>query len=973
MDALERIKDIDLRELHRLELGGGNPQQGSCPWPDHPQKQTGKSGAFSYYPDTNSCYCWVCDAGGSTIDYWMLLHGMDFATAVRDLADKYGIELERLTPEQEVKLSGEKRREEALSFALGFYVRQLTEAGPMLDYLTGRGFTLDTIKAARLGFASGQLSAAVLGSTKAIEQRGLSLADFVYLVDEQGRELPNQPNPYSARLIAQDPNGKLRDYLRNRIVFPMFKRGRVVQLSGRDVTGKSERKYLNLKLPQTALYFDDNVGGDRVLVCEGLPDTLTAVQWGFKACGQQGTGGIAKVASRFKRCRRVDVCFDMDGPGRESAVKAAKAIHMEQENGEVRIVALPEGFKDVNEFAQKHGREAFEALLEGARPLLDVLIDGLNPDDAAIKREAETKEVLRLVAHLGPFHHEPYFNRIKARLKVSIGVIKELFKRIVADQEPAPGTPEGEGPELTIDYTESEEIVPAQGFRFGEVIKGNVTTFLPVTRKIEEDGKARTVKRWEPMLITVAHEGHGHKVAIQPCADLALSPSERRRIPTENVVRGRWRAERKFPYSVENFVKGAVADVDAAELYADIVALLRRYIWLPGPIDHEVVAVWIMMTYVYRIFNTVSYLHLHGVRESGKTNLASLIEELAFNAKQSASQSESTLFRNVEGNCCTMLLDESERLTNPDPKSTAYQIMLISNAGYKKGGCVDRSEPDPIIKGNFVPTSFDVFCPKVFASINELYYVLASRCIIIPCLRATAGELEAAGVKDLAQNVHREAPTFADLRDRLHCWALLHFPAIHKAYTDTLIESEGLKHLRGRERELWMPLLTVASHIDEVRCGGDPVRRRELIDSSDSISLRLLSAQFAKEQDRRLTESDQAIEVVALTLLYEAVTGGEISPVRSDWSDGSMFVLSHLSELLTLHLRESGLLGQERTFTAQRLVGLLTKTKAIDGAKDRDRIRVGEKVVRVVMIRPEQLKEVVIRLGGRISATPAAL
>lgn len=971
MSGLHDIKALDMRDLASLELrGSGKVQQGRCPFPKHPKEQTGKTGAFTYYVATNTFNCWVCQAGGSTIDFWARLHDRDAAWAIVDLAERHGIKLKQWTPEDEAKFAGERRREDALAYAADFYHGQLLKAGPVINYLADRGLSLDTARDLRLGYANKQLAACVKGDP-GLTDRGLSLADFLMMVDEEGREISDQTSAFSAKLIAQNPEGRQWDYFRDRLVFPIIRHGRIVHMSARDLSNKEgARKYLNLPHPAQALYLEDNITTDLAIVFEGLPDTASAHEWGFPACGQQGTSGIAKFASRFRKTRRVVVFFDMDGPGRESAVKTAIAIHMAMEGGEVFVGSLPEGFKDVNEFkAAGKTREDFAALVDAAKPLLDLMLDAIKADAPMAQIEGEVNALLRLVAHLGPFHHETWIAKVKTKLRVPVSTVREAFKRITSEVERAIANGEGgDGGTVMerIDFTAGVEIVPALDFHFEGAPRGNVTTFMQFTREVEEDGKVKKIKRWEPMTIFTAHADKGPKIEISPSWDLSLSPNERRRVPSESAVRGRWRIESKFGYSVENFVRGQVSEVSGYGLFDDIVSVLRRYIWLPNPDDHEVIAAWIMMTYVYRLFHAVGYLHLRGVRESGKTNMGFLIEELAFNAKQSASQSESVMFRSIESSCRTMIMDEAEKLNNPDPKSTTFQLMLIANAGYKRGGSVERSEPDPVFKGGFIPTAFDVYCPKVFASIADLYYVLASRCIVIECLRATDAELDDAKIKDLAQGVHRETANLADLRDRLYCWSQLAFPAIHRAYTETLVEDPGLVHLRGREREMWLPLLSVVSTLDEERMRGlTHEQRAARIATRDLPSFRLLANQRVKESDRRLTESDQGFEVVALTILYEALQSSEIAPARLDLGDGIVYVMNHLAEHVTLGLQEAGLVRRESNLSVQRLAGLLSKTKVTDAA-DRGRERFGNKVQRTVVIRMERLAGVIKRLGGKV-------
>lgn len=966
MDALDRIKQLDIRDLGGLTFPRehGNALQGKCPFPGH-GPQTGKTPSFTFYPKNNTCFCWGCKRGGTAIDFWMHLHGIqDAAWAIKDLADRYHIPLE-LSPEQERQIRQEREREDVLEYAANFYQKQLEKAAPVIAHLTDdRGFTLETIQELRLGLASGQLLAAVRGDSS-LADKGLNEQKFV-----------------DAGLIWEDPETKTRrDRWRDRVVFPIIQRGRVVQMSARDLPEKlkgraaSEKKYLILPAPITAMYLESGIQSELTCVFEGLPDTVTAHQWGLPATGQQGTHGMDRHAAKFKRCKRVICFFDVDAnkAGQEGGRKAAKAIHLAMDGGgEVLIGQVPAPWNDVNDYAMagKTRADFEQECVATARPLLEVLVEDLDGAPTPAAKEGLAKEIMRLLTVAGPITQENVLKALKDRMGVSMGAVRSMFTKAQAEQAEATasaqakagGEPDGD----RVSFTSGREIVPAQDFHLDAPARAFTCTFLQYTRTISEQGKERKVKRWEPFLVTVTH-GEALGVTIRPVLDVPMSPSERRRVPFEAAVRNRWRPEGIHPHGVERFAKGEITRVDGLALFQDILGMLRRYIWLPNPVDLEVVAVWIMMTYVYRLFGALGYLHLHGVRESGKSNLGSLIEELAHNAKQSAAQSQSVLFRSVEANCRTMVIDEAEKLMNPKPGTDEHQMMLIANSGYKAGIGVEISEPDPLNKGGWMPVSFDIYGPKVFASIAELHYVLASRCIHIPCLRATAEELAEAKIRDLSSNRHKEAPLIADIRDRLHVWALLHFQEIHRIYAEELADSEGLEHLRGREREMWMPLLAIATYLDNLRTGGDLVKEAELAEAGDLLSLRLVAAQKVKQANRQLVESDQSIELLILGAVYELITDEEaFVPIRRpDWGDGAMYPTKNLAEHISATLKDSGGFSETFRMTPSRLSNLLAKVGAID-SQDRQTVRTLNTRTRCLLLRAERIRSVIMRLGGTI-------
>lgn len=953
MDPIEQIKAIDLRDLlpSGIELRNN---VACCPFGDHQEK----TGSFRYYPDTNSFMCWGCRRGGSTIDLWMHLQGLDAKAAIKDLADRHHITLEARTPEQEARHDAARRQEEARAYAADFYARALEKAEPVMVYLAERGITAETARALRLGFANKQLTAAVKGDT-GVAARGIDIADF----DAAGLTRPETVEDGKTR--------KAHDYFRERITFPVVVRGRVVQMAGRAMPESlgghaGAPKYLNLPGALDCLYLEENIK-ERTYIFEGLPDTVTMHQWGVPAVGQLGTGGAEKQAAKFKRCRRVWICFDNDAAGRASADRTAKAIHRALDAGEVRILFPPEGHKDWNDWAVKTGGTAdeFHVLAKAAPALPDFLIDAYPAEADHAERHDHLKSIVALMTTMNATARDHYMKRLRDVTGLKAKAIEEMIDEAIGGGKKA-GQAAAEDHGAVILTETVTEIIPAQDFAFNSPARGNMATFLPVQRtQVDKEGNSRKIKKVEPVLIFVVHEA-GKPVAIRmrPARDLPLSDAEKRRVPNETGVRGRWRPDAKFPFGIERFVKGAVAEVDDVQLFNDILAVFRAHVVFPSPADAEVLVLFAMATYVYQLFEAFPYIHLHGIRESGKSDVGRILEELCFNAFMAASQTQSTVVRSAEMNCRVQIVDEAERLNNPKPDTADHEVMLIANSGYKRGAKAEKSEWDDIMKRH-VPTPFDIYSPKVFASIASLNYVLASRCIIIPCLRATPEELEAAQVVSLSQAMHVQAANLADIRDRLYCWALLRFPELRRVYVEEMIANPSLGHLRGRERELWLPLLTVAFHLDRARCGGDMDEMARQADDGLLLAQRMIEQQRNKERARRQFEAESSIEVATLRAAFDVITSGALGPESSSLTQ-QLYLIKDLATLVTEQLHEIGALRPDRVMGGKALSEMLRRTSAVsDDAFVRPRID-GEKK-RCVSLSQARLKDSIARLGGSVA------
>ena len=142
MSVTNEIKDrIDIVDLvsETVEMrGAGRNFTGFCPF--HHNVNTP---SFVVFPDTQTWKCFgECDEGGDVFNFVMKKEGWEFAEALRNLADRAGIELKPLTPEaQEEQEEGERLRS-LLEEAVIFYRHNMinTEAGKIAQaYLDRRG------------------------------------------------------------------------------------------------------------------------------------------------------------------------------------------------------------------------------------------------------------------------------------------------------------------------------------------------------------------------------------------------------------------------------------------------------------------------------------------------------------------------------------------------------------------------------------------------------------------------------------------------------------------------------------------------------------------------------------------------------------------------------------------------------------------------------------------------------------------
>jgi len=232
-----------------------------------------------------------------------------------------------------------------------------------------------------------------------------------------------------------------------------------------------------------------------------------------------------------------------------------------------------------------------------------------------------------------------------------------------------------------------------------------------------------------------------------------------------------------------------------AESVGLFIAKTKELIGLADERLYTMLAVWTAGTYLFPLFSAYPYINLTGEKGSGKTKVLDTIEQVAFNALQMVNPTPAVLFRVVHALKPTLLLDEIENLSTDDSR----EVRQIINAGYKRGATVPRCEGE----GHEI-RFFDVYSPKVIAAIKPIGEVTEDRAIIIVMTKPE--------VSDPRQNreIKSTDTIWQTVRNGFY---RLPFDYREKL-SNTDISSSLPAWLRARDRELWSPLLTLSTIID---------------------------------------------------------------------------------------------------------------------------------------------------------------
>jgi len=140
----------------------------------------------------------------------------------------------------------------------------------------------------------------------------------------------------------------------HRLLFPFYWKGEPVDIQGRDPEADKNRRFRNTGGKNPIPYNADDLvearrSGAPVFVCEGATDTLALSQSGRLVAGIVGTGGFKSAWLPYFADLDVYLAFDGDQAGREAAKKVS-TVFVEAGHRAPKVIRLPDGVKDINEF-----------------------------------------------------------------------------------------------------------------------------------------------------------------------------------------------------------------------------------------------------------------------------------------------------------------------------------------------------------------------------------------------------------------------------------------------------------------------------------------------------------------------------------------------------------------------------------------------------------------------------------------------
>ncbi|MCK5446709.1 MAG: DNA primase, partial [Gemmatimonadetes bacterium] len=323
----------------------------------------GEGPNFSVDPTRGIFKCFVCGEGGDVFSFLMKHLGLDFPSAVRQVASRVGVDVPDDSDRMEDPFAYLR---EVTAFAEEWFRSELMDAdvgAPAREYLLGRGIDPGAAEEYGLGFAPDgwrELREAALA-------RGIADDDLL----EAGL------------LATSDRADEPYDRFRNRLMFSILDlRDRPIAFGGRVLRKADERapKYINS--PETPIFHKSRTlyGLNRArhairreehsLVTEGFMDVLSLHIGGFPtAVAPLGTALTSEQADLLKRySSRVYLLYDSDSAGLKATFRAGDVLL--SSGCHPMVVTFPDG-EDPDSVLRDEGPEALRGYLADAVDVLE--------------------------------------------------------------------------------------------------------------------------------------------------------------------------------------------------------------------------------------------------------------------------------------------------------------------------------------------------------------------------------------------------------------------------------------------------------------------------------------------------------------------------------------------------------------------------------------------------------------------------
>jgi len=656
-DLIEKVRaqtDIVNVVCQYIKLDSHN--KALCPFHEE------RTPSFSVNPKGQYFHCFGCGVGGDVFRFLQLHLDKSFWEALSDLARQVGITINHLTKEDKQRIEEERTIEDILMATAQFYHQSLTPEAK--EYLTDRrGFAEEIITGFQIGYANGGLREYLLYK----RQQPLNLC-------------------LKAGVLKKVDSGAIRDYFYRRIIFPILKQGRVVYMTGRNLDVR-EPKYLHLPGKTRYLYNEDDLLNKDVIISEGIPDCLSAVQEGYSAVGVLGTSQFNDgYESRFSRCETVHLCLDGDRAGVKGALKIGGLI------GErARIVQLPEGL-DLNDYFRDHTKDDFDALVASAKDVIKYELDLIPRDTDKTELPLKLKPILEKLTGL---------DRPKAEAFLSYE-IKPRFNLKKTDID---------GYRQSINKRRKEEEKTAKSQSSNADDKAVYTAcFDGLVDLVEHEGAPAFLVKDEGKLTLLTF--------VERCGNIYIPP------PKSQIPWLLPRGEEVLKYhALQGVLSQGKSDAD---LYDDLLVYHKAISELPDEKYYDLIVAWDFHTYLFEPVQYSPIICLFAVPERGKSRTGKGMIHVAYRGIHVESLRDPYIVR-VANDLHASLFFDVKDIWRKAEKNGSQDILLHR---FEKGAKVPRVlYPEKGAHQDIV--YYSIFGPTIIGTNEGVHRILETRALPI--------------------------------------------------------------------------------------------------------------------------------------------------------------------------------------------------------------------------------------------------
>ena len=416
-DIIEEIKSrcdiVDVISDYMQLKSSGSNYTGLCPF------HSEKTGSFMVSKSKQIYKCFGCNAGGDVISFVMRYENVDFMDAVKILARRCGITLERNISEEEKKKIQEinKFREIHTEAARFYFANLLGTKNPGYEYLKKRGLSDKIIKKFGLGYSLNSWNSLM----NYLLAKGYDKTDLVKC----------------GLVTHKTETNKYFDRFRNRVMFPIFNyNGKVIGFGGR-VLDDSLPKYLNS--PETLVFnkrlnlyglniSKKSIKDDTLILVEGYMDLISLYQNNIEnVVATLGTALTIEQARLIRKfAKNVIISYDSDQAGQNATLRAIDILL--QADIKVKILNLKD-CKDPDDFIKKYGFEGYKKAMEDSDYYIKYKIDilkkkyNLNNDSQKMSFVEEATFMLKKLK--SPIEKDLYAKYLSDLTNISIESIRD--------------------------------------------------------------------------------------------------------------------------------------------------------------------------------------------------------------------------------------------------------------------------------------------------------------------------------------------------------------------------------------------------------------------------------------------------------------------------------------------------------------------------------------------------------------------